>query len=90
MNPVSGIAIYFVCWWVTWLAVLPFGIRPQGEEGEIAPGTVASAPMKPHIGRKILLTTILAFLPWGLIFAIQEYNIISFSDFPFIPEFSND
>jgi len=90
MNLVSGIAIYFVCWWITLLSVLPFGTRTQDEEGEITPGTVASAPENPHLARKFLITTILAFLPWGLMFAIMEYNIVSFDDFSFVPDFSND
>jgi len=91
MNLFTGLASYFVCWWITWLAVLPFGVHPQGEEeGDIVPGTIPSAPVKPHIWRKLILTTILAFLPWLLIFSIMEYDILSFDDIPFIPEFTNN
>ncbi len=90
MNITSALAIYFVCWWVTLLAVLPLGVRTQGEEGDVVPGTIASAPVKPYMGRKLILASILAFLPWGLIFAIIQFDILSFDDFPFIPEFSND
>ena len=90
MNIVGSVAIYFVCWWMTLLAVLPIGVRTQGEEGEVVPGTVASAPVLPRIGRKLLLTTILAFIPWSIGFAILEYDILSFSDFTYVPEFSND
>jgi len=90
MNIVGSVAIYFVCWWMTLLAVLPIGVRTQGEEGEIVPGTIASAPATPRIGRKLLLTTILALIPWSIGFAILEYDILSFADFPYVPEFSND
>ncbi len=90
MNIVGSVAIYFVCWWITLLAVLPIGVRTQGEEGEVVPGTVASAPAIPRIGRKLVLTTILAFLPWGIGFAIMELDVLSFSDFSYVPEFSND
>ena len=90
MNLVSGISIYFVCWWLTWMAVLPLGVHPQGEEGEIVPGTVASAPVKPYMFRKVMLTTVLAFIPLGLAFAVMNYDILSFDDFTFIPVFTND
>ncbi len=90
MNIVGSVAIYFVCWWVTLLMVLPIGVRTQGEEGEIIPGTVASAPVIPRMGRKLLLTTVLAFIPWSLGFAILELDVLSFADFPYVPEFSND
>jgi len=90
MGIVSGIAVYFVCWWITLLAVLPLAVRPQGEEGDIVPGTVASAPVNPHMRRKLILTSLLAFLPWGFVFAVMEYNILSFDDFPFVPEFTYD
>jgi len=90
MNIVAAVAIYFVCWWITLLTVLPIGVRTQSEEGEVVPGTVASAPAIPRMGRKLLLTTILALIPWSIGFAILEYDILSFADFPYVPEFSND
>jgi len=90
MNLFGAFAIYFVCWWITLLAVLPIGVRTQDEEGEIVPGTIASAPAVPRIGRKIILTTIIAFIPWGIGMAIMEFDLLSFADFPFVPEFSND
>jgi predicted secreted protein len=90
MNFVSGFAIYFVCWWISLLAVLPFGVRTQEEAGEVVPGTVASAPVQAHMGRKLIIASIVALLPWGIVFAIMEYDILSFDDFTFIPEFSND
>lgn len=40
---IFGIAVYFVIWWVTLFAVLPFGVKTQDEEGETLLGTVGSA-----------------------------------------------
>lgn len=90
MNIASGLAIYFICWWITLLSVLPIGVRTQGEAGEVVPGSAESAPVNPYIRRKLILTSILSFLPWGIIIAVMEYNIFSFDDFSFIPNFSND
>ena len=37
MAVATAIAIYFLIWWIVLFAVLPWGVRAQGEEG--APGT---------------------------------------------------
>lgn len=89
MNILGGIAIYFICWWMTLFTVLPLGVRTQGEDGDIIPGTISSAPILPYMGRKMMLATLLAFVPWGIIFAVMNFDIVSFEDFSFIPDFSN-
>ena len=72
MNPISAFASYFIIWWITLFAILPFGLHTQGEAGEIVPGTHASAPAKPRFMLVIGLTTIVA----GLIFAAFYWFII--------------
>ena len=37
MAIATAIAIYFLIWWIMLFAVLPWGVRSQGEEG-CAPG----------------------------------------------------
>ena len=37
MAITTAIAIYFLIWWIVLFAVLPWGVRAQGEES--APGT---------------------------------------------------
>ena len=44
MNTTTIIAIYFLIWWLTLFAVLPWGVRSQTEAGEFAPGTDPGAP----------------------------------------------
>ena len=48
MSITLGIAIYVVIWWTVLFAVLPIGVRTQGEDGVIVPGTPASAPTAPR------------------------------------------
>lgn len=60
MTISSGIAIYFVLWWVVLFAVLPFGIRSQMENGEEIAGTDPGAPSLPRMARKLLWTTIVS------------------------------
>ncbi|MCA1952299.1 MAG: DUF1467 family protein [Hyphomicrobiales bacterium] len=51
MSIGSGVAIYFVIWWTTLFAVLPFGIRSQREAGTVAPGSDPGAPAATRLGR---------------------------------------
>jgi len=66
MSIGSAIAIYFIIWWLTLFAILPWGVRTQAEDGEVVPGTVPSAPSRPFLLRKAIATTIVS----GIIFAI--------------------
>jgi predicted secreted protein len=61
----SGLAIYFVIWWVTLFLTLPFGVRSQHEDGEAAPGTDPGAPVKALMPRKLIWTTIISLAIYG-------------------------
>ena len=60
----TAIAIYFLIWWVVLFAVLPWGVRAQGEEG--MPGTDPGAPMVPRLKAKLIWTTVVATVVWGI------------------------
>lgn len=60
MSVTLGLAIYFIMWWLTLFAVLPFGLRTQDEAGDIVPGTPESAPARPRILRVFVLNTLIA------------------------------
>ena len=62
----TGFAIYFVLWWVTLFVTLPFGVRSQHEDGEGAPGTDPGAPILTRMGRKLIWTTIISAIIYGL------------------------
>ncbi|TAK50028.1 MAG: DUF1467 family protein [Xanthobacteraceae bacterium] len=66
MTLISALAIYFVLWWVTLFAVLPFGVRSQAEAGEGEAGTDPGAPVAHRIGSKFLWTTLISALLYGL------------------------
>lgn len=57
MSVTTAIAIYFLIWWITLFAVLPFGVHRQDEDGAIAPGTDPGAPAMTRLGLKLLWTT---------------------------------
>ena len=60
MSTTLSIAVYFIVWWTTLFAVLPFGVRTQGEEGEVVPGTPHSAPARFRVLRILGLNTLVA------------------------------
>jgi predicted secreted protein len=60
MSLLSAAAIYFVLWWVTLFAVLPFGVRSQVESGEGVEGTDPGAPVLARMGWKVLWTTLVS------------------------------
>jgi predicted secreted protein len=65
----TGLAIYFVMWWLVLFLTLPFGVRSQHEDGVGAPGTDPGAPILTRMGPKLIWTTIIS----AVIFAISMY-----------------
>ena len=70
------IAIYFIIWWVVLFAVLPFGVRTQGEAGSVVPGTPESAPADFQLLRVVILTTIASGVVFAVLWALVRWQII--------------
>lgn len=62
----SGFAVYFVFWWITLFLMLPFGVRSQHEDGERVPGTDPGAPVMALMRRKVIWTTIVSLVLYGI------------------------
>lgn len=77
----SAVAIYFVIWWVVLFAILPIGVRTQDEVGEVTPGTMPSAPHKPLLVRKAMITTCVAAIVFAIFVAITRSGL-SIRDIP--------
>lgn len=61
---------FVIVWWLVLFMVLPFGAAPPEE---IQPGTARSAPAKPRMLIKILVTTLIAvFLTAALMWFMQS------------------
>jgi len=66
-----AIALFLTIWFVVLFAVLPFGVRSQHEGGDFVAGTDPGAPVAPRLWNKILWTTGIAIIVFGLvIFAV--------------------
>ena len=62
----TAFAIYFVLWWIVLFVTLPFGVRSQHEDGESAPGTDPGAPIASQMGKKLIWTTAISAVIFGI------------------------
>ena len=85
MSITLSLAIFFVIWWLVLFTILPIGVSTQGEEGEVVPGTPESAPATPRLGRKFLITTVIAGIIFGAFYGAVAWQLI---DIRAIPVFS--
>jgi predicted secreted protein len=76
MSITFAIAIYLVLWWTVLFAILPIGVRTQGEDGSVVPGTPESAPSAPRLLRIVLLTTLISALLFGSAWAAVRYGLV--------------
>jgi predicted secreted protein len=77
MPVTTALAIFFLIWWVVLFAVLPFGVRSQHEDGEMAPGTDPGAPVLPRLGRKLLWTTAVAAVIFGACYVVYVNHLVT-------------
>ena len=88
MSWITFSAMFFVVWWITLFAVLPFGLKTQDEDENVTLGTVASAPRGSHMLRVIVWTTIVTSLILGGAYYVVNVLGFGFDDFPqFVPDF---
>jgi predicted secreted protein len=73
-------AIYFIVWWLVLFAVLPWGISSQYEAGEIAPGTDPGAPASHGLKAKLVWTTAVSAVLFGLFYWAFVTRTVTFED----------
>jgi predicted secreted protein len=75
-----GVAIVFaIVWWLILFMVLPFGAAPPER---VEPGMATSAPARPRMIIKLLITTLLAVLVTGLIAWLMQSGLIQLRPAP--------
>ncbi len=80
MTFTTALAAFFLIWWVSLFAVLPWGVRSQHEGGEMAPGTDPGAPTHFRLGRKLLWTTVVAVVIYAGCFVVYRQHLVTLSD----------
>jgi predicted secreted protein len=72
----TAIAIYFLIWWITLFAVLPFGVKRQDEDGDIPPGTDPGAPALPRLLAKLFWTTVVASVIFAACYVVYVNGLL--------------
>ncbi|MGC1688689.1 MAG: DUF1467 family protein [Pseudolabrys sp.] len=78
MSTTTAIAIYFLIWWVTLFAVLPWGVRNQEESGEVTLGTDPGAPAIHRVWHKLSWTTLVATVIFGILYVAYTRGLIPY------------
>jgi predicted secreted protein len=77
MPVTTGIAIFFLIWWIVLFAVLPWGVRSQQENAEVAPGTDPGAPAIPNLCRKLVWTTLVSAVVFAACYVIYVDRLVT-------------
>lgn len=81
MKWYSVLAIYLLFWVFTLFLVLPYGVKTSDELGERkVPGQADSAPANLSMPRKLLWTTLVSALLFGLFYLNWQMDWISRAD----------
>ncbi|MDH3662151.1 MAG: DUF1467 family protein [Alphaproteobacteria bacterium] len=73
MSILTTALTFVIVWWLILFMVLPFGASPSDE---VVPGTVKSAPAKPRMLIKLLITTVLAIGATFVVLWVLESGLI--------------
>jgi predicted secreted protein len=82
MQWISAFAVFFIVWWTILFVVLPIGLRTQNDDGNVALGTVASAPARFRGGKIVLLTTLISLVVCATWYAVTWYFGFTMDDLP--------
>jgi len=83
----SAFVLFAVIWFMVLFVILPMRVTTQGEAGTTVRGTLTSAPDKPQLKRKFLLTTLVSLVLWGITVAIILNGWISLTDIDLFTRF---
>lgn len=74
MGWLTGIAVFFVVWWIALFMVLPWGNVP---DREVQIGNAEGAPARPRMLLKAAVTTVLAGIIWLIIWFVVRFQVIA-------------
>jgi predicted secreted protein len=77
MPVTTAVAIFFLIWWIVLFAVLPWGVRSQQEDADVAPGTDPGAPAIPNLRRKLVWTTLVSAVIFAACYVIYVERLIT-------------
>jgi len=78
MGISTGIAVYFLIWWIVLFAVLPWGVKEHGEDG--VPGSDPGAPRMARVWAKLLWTTGVATVVFAVLAFVYLKGFLNLDD----------
>lgn len=76
MSIFAGCLVYLILWWTVLFAVLPWKVKP---DPKAQVGNDKGAPLQPYLKEKLLITTAIAGLLWGMVAYMISHRWISLS-----------
>lgn len=83
MAITSALVLFAVIWFMLLLMALPMRMKSQEQDGKVVPGTPASAPVNPMIGKKMLWVTVITVVLWVPLVAFIMSGVVSIHDIDF-------
>ncbi len=84
MSIASAIVLFCVIWALVFYMINPLWQTSQSEDGEVVPGTPASAPVDPMIRKKAIVTTVIATVLFVLAYSTIEFGWLTLDDISFL------
>ena len=81
MGIASGLVLYAVLWFMTFLVAIPIRLKTQGDVGQVVPGTHAGAPHEHQLRKKAWITTGVAAVLWAIIAYVIITGAVTVRDF---------
>lgn len=77
MNSVTATVVFIIIWWIMLFMVLPWGVsRTENPEA----GHDHGAPARPMLVRKLLITTGITIMLFGILYAVIDAEILLLQD----------
>ena len=77
MTITAAIVLFAVTWFLVFFCVLPFRFTSQAEDGQVTPGTPASAPADAMVGKKAKITTAIAAVVFVGLYLLITSGVIT-------------
>jgi predicted secreted protein len=84
MSITSAIVLYCVIWAIVFFMVNPLWQTSQSEQGDVEPGTPASAPVDAMIRKKAIITTVIGTALFALAFSTIQFGWLTLDDISFV------
>ena len=72
----KGFLIYVIIWWIVVFTILPIGVR---KPDKVEKGHADGAPQHPQILKKFIITSLIAFFLWSIVFYLIKNQVFTFN-----------